>query len=131
VKLEFTIPGPPQPKERARRGKNGRWYTPERTRAYESHVRWLARTEVARRGWRCEPAAFFVELRLVFADRRRRDVDNCAKSILDACNGVVWPDDAMVTDLRIVREVDPVHPRVDVVVVWPIELGSGTRHPNA
>ncbi len=40
--IEFTIPGTPVGKGRARSTRSGRHYTPEATRAYESQVAWLA-----------------------------------------------------------------------------------------
>lgn len=36
--IRFEVPGPPRPKQRARRGTGGRWYTPAQTRDYERHV---------------------------------------------------------------------------------------------
>jgi Holliday junction resolvase RusA-like endonuclease len=49
----------------------------------------------------------------VFApDKRRRDLDNIAKSILDGCNGVLWADDAQVDGLTVVRRNGP----FDVIV---------------
>ncbi len=115
--LRFVVDGPPVPKQRARRGKGGRHYTPARTRSYESRVRWLAVAAVAKARWTRRPGALYaVELLVVFPDERRRDVDNVAKAVLDACNGVVWIDDAMVTDLRVRRAIDRVAPRVEMAV---------------
>jgi Holliday junction resolvase RusA-like endonuclease len=31
------------------------------------------------------------------------DVDNCAKSILDAMNGILWEDDKYIYDLRVTK----------------------------
>jgi crossover junction endodeoxyribonuclease RusA len=39
-------------------------------------------------------------------DRRRRDLDNLSKAVLDACNGVVWEDDQQVTQLHITKQFD-------------------------
>jgi Holliday junction resolvase RusA-like endonuclease len=51
----------------------------------------------------------------VFApDKRRRDLDNIAKSILDGCNGVLWDDDAQVDGLTVVRRDGPFEVIVDV-----------------
>ncbi|MEO7917779.1 MAG: RusA family crossover junction endodeoxyribonuclease [Dokdonella sp.] len=37
-------------------------------------------------------------------DRRRRDLDNLQKALLDACtHGGLWEDDSQIDDLRIVR----------------------------
>ncbi len=37
--------------------------------------------------------------------RQFGDVDNLAKGILDACNGVLWIDDAQITDLHITKNL--------------------------
>lgn len=61
-------------------------------------------------------AWYRVELWVRFPDRRRRDVDNVAKAVLDSANGVLWDDDSQVVELSIRRAVDGDRPRVDVVV---------------
>ena len=33
------------------------------------------------------------------------DIDNLAKAVLDACNGVLWPDDRWIDDLSIDRKI--------------------------
>jgi crossover junction endodeoxyribonuclease RusA len=38
-----------------------------------------------------------------FADHRRCDIDNIAKSVLDGLNGVAWRDDSSVDRLEITR----------------------------
>jgi crossover junction endodeoxyribonuclease RusA len=40
--------------------------------------------------------AVSVTLRLWFPDRRRRDLDNVAKSVLDGLNGVAYADDSQI-----------------------------------
>ena len=44
-----------------------------------------------------------VEIKAYPPDRRRRDLDNILKAILDALEGHVYPDDSQVDDLRVVR----------------------------
>jgi Holliday junction resolvase RusA-like endonuclease len=120
VIVVFTVPGKPQPKQRARLGKGGRWYTPTETRRYERLVRHCA-------GWACakdHPGALFpaegaweVTLRIYLPDRRPRDVDNVAKAILDGCNRVLWGDDRQVRKVTAERFLDPASPRVEVEAV--------------
>lgn len=110
--LRFTVPGTPQPKQRPRRSATGVWYTPRPTQQYEQRVAGYALAAGAR--WR--PGTYAVTVGLYFPDRRRRDVDNCVKALLDGLNGVVWADDAEVTQLRITKHLDPHNPRTEVVV---------------
>lgn len=45
----------------------------------------------------------------------RPDLDNLAKSILDACNGVIYKDDAQIVDLITHKRYDD-SPRVEVTI---------------
>ena len=42
-----------------------------------------------------------LSVRLVFPDKRRRDIDNYCKLLFDACNGLVWVDDCQIVTLYI------------------------------
>ena len=46
----------------------------------------------------------------------RRDVDNCAKSICDALNGIAYLDDSQIIELTVRRAVDRERPRAVVRV---------------
>ena len=93
-------------------------FTPEKTASYESLVKIAARIAMKS----AAPMAFPVALSLVVLraipkswSKRRQDAalagterpttkpdaDNVAKVIADACNGVVWVDDAQVVELSV------------------------------
>ena len=99
--MNFTIPGKPQPKQRPRRGAGGRFYTPQKTRAFEQLVMWLA-LQARPVGWP-KDRRYAVEITVVCPDKRKRDIDNIAKSILDGMNDVAWLDDGQVDQLHIER----------------------------
>lgn len=123
--LEFAILGPPQPKQRARRGRtrDGRviWYTPVKTKSYEYAVKVAALVAVRqlpkreRDRWNCD-ASFRAEVFAYFPDARRRDADNVGKAVLDACNQVLWGDDSQVSTLTVHRSIDRERPRTVVRV---------------
>ena len=98
--IMFTVLGPPQPKARAR-VVNGRAYTPKSTAQYEQAVK-AAALRAIKRGWPLD-ARYSVLLTVTFADRRRRDLDNVLKAVMDACNGVVWRDDCQVDVIAVYR----------------------------
>lgn len=117
--IRITVPGRPVPKGRPRLGVRGRKafvYTPERTKAYEEAVGWHARAAVQG----CDalecPVAVCIDLYL--HGKRRIDVDNCAKSILDGMNKIVYADDNQVVDLRVrkLRVKNREHQRVEIEV---------------
>lgn len=126
--IRITVPGRPVPKGRPMLGVRGRKafvYTPERTKEYEQTVGWHARAAVQV----CEalecPVAVAIDLYL--HGKRRIDVDNCAKSILDGMNGIVYEDDNQVVDLRVrkLRESNRKNQRVEVEV-WEAGENAGT-----
>lgn len=119
--IAFEIPGPPVGKGRPRAfrmGNSVRMHTPEKTASYESLVKLAARQAMRD----AAPAAFPVALSLVVLhpipkswSKRKQDAalagtvrpttkpdaDNVAKAIADACNGIVWVDDAQVVELSV------------------------------
>jgi Holliday junction resolvase RusA-like endonuclease len=126
--ITFTVEGVPRPKARARLGKGGRWYTPHSTKAYEEAVGWAARDAGIRNPYE---DAVRLEIMLWLPDRRRRDVDNCAKSICDGLNGIAYLDDSQIIELTVRRGVDRERPRavvtVEAVECEMLEAGDDVR----
>ncbi len=155
---EFTVPGKPVPKPRAKYNPRTRTtYYPkpkhgESIESYERRVqgeafsasRWVrvpdsnklerrsdrwpqrgdcARERPTRRAGKSKDCAcafcasrIEVELRIYVPDRRHRDLDNIAKSILDGMNRVLFQDDSQVLHTTIDKALDRANPRVEVVV---------------
>jgi Holliday junction resolvase RusA-like endonuclease len=61
-------------------------------------------------------AEYSVTLLVVYADRRRRDLDNVVKAVLDGCKGSVYADDSSVCELHVTRAYDKASPRVEATV---------------
>ena len=120
-KIEFFVPGAPVGKGRpraARRGAGVVMFTPDKTAGYEALV-----AAAASNAMRAEAGPLFtgpleavLEMRIpipaswskahkaaalagIELPTSKPDVDNVAKAILDACNGVVFRDDAQVVML--------------------------------
>jgi Holliday junction resolvase RusA-like endonuclease len=95
----FVVKGPPVPKARARvvtMGSKTHAVTPARTAQYEALVRMHALSARQKEpAWRLDAPGYAVEID-VHRSARRGDLDNFAKAILDACNGVLWVDDRFV-----------------------------------
>ena len=123
--VSFIVPGPPQPKERPRKGRGGRFYTPDATRSYERALRLYALAAVRKSGWpMATRAPVVVTLRVFFPDKRRRDLDNAVKC-LDGANGVIWYDDAQIEELHVYRAVDRARPRLEVTVEILVDSVGG------
>ena len=120
-KIEFFVPGAPVGKGRpraARRGTGVVMFTPEKTAGYEALV-----AAAASNAMRAEAGPLFtgpleavLEMRIPIPaswskahkaaalagaelPTSKPDIDNVSKAILDACNGVVFRDDAQVVML--------------------------------
>lgn len=131
--ISFTVKGRPVPKARPR-VTGGRAYTPAETREYEEWVRWnYARANGPKfAGWvtvfirayfpipESTPKKRAAELEGGYCAKRVGDVDNVAKSILDALNGVAYTDDCQVVGLD-VQKLQSATPRVEVDIVGEVE----------
>ena len=114
--IAFSIPGITVAKGRARTLKSGRSYTPAKTANYAARVAAIGKLAMGD----APPVEGPLSLSLIVhlpipaswsrAKREsalkgavwpvsRPDVDNYAKNILDALNGVVWADDSAVVSL--------------------------------
>jgi Holliday junction resolvase RusA-like endonuclease len=60
--------------------------------------------------------AICVTVDLYFDSRRKHDVDNYNKLVLDAGSGILWDDDEQIWDLRIRKWYDKKQPRVELTV---------------
>ena len=107
----FTIQGPPVACERPR-VVAGRAFTPSKTSKAERAIGSLAQLV----GIRVESCCR-ITIAAFFADLRRRDLDNVAKTVLDGLAPVL-PDDnwTVVRELRITGALDRANPRTVVTV---------------
>lgn len=104
----------PVPKERPRKGRNGIFYTPRKTKAFEK----IIRTEYQKQDGTYHEGEItaYIEIEKAeptsWSNKRKRenlgkgcltrpDLDNIAKAILDALNGIAYKDDSQVTTLII------------------------------
>lgn len=112
MKVTFTVPGRPVPKQRPRVGKNGNIYTPGRCRCYERQVGIYAKQAFR------QPFTGPVELEVTcYFTSRPGDLDNYVKAISDGLNGVAWLDDRQVVSLRAsIRVAAKIQERAEVAV---------------
>jgi len=116
--ITIVVPGPVTGKGRPRFAGAGRVYTPAKTANYETLLRWYMTEQMGD----AEPLQGALNVRIAIyrrmpkswsrAKRRRLgmkmavgrpDIDNVAKIVGDAGNGVLWRDDAQIAELTIRR----------------------------
>lgn len=129
MELQFTVLGRPRGKGRPRFG-NGRTYTDKQTLEYERLIATRAAEAMP-----CAAVETPVSVRIVVykgipaswsKTRRQRammggeipgkpDLDNVAKAVLDALNGVAYVDDVQVVKLAVSKNFSE-EPRIEVSV---------------
>lgn len=115
--MHFCVHGPPVGKARPRVTKSGHTYTPEKTKDYERLVRACYQSQVKRFSF--PPGVpLTVKLQAEFPipkstskkkaaalvgkwHTKKPDADNVAKAVLDALNGLAYPDDSAVSKLTV------------------------------
>lgn len=113
--ITFQVPGDPVPWARARLGKTGLHFTPEKQRSYMTMVRDYGATAMGGLPLIEGPVELSIIatfLRPKSAPKRnpprwkptRPDASNYLKLCEDALNRVVWKDDAQVARLSVVKQ---------------------------
>lgn len=124
IRKSFTVLGPVVAKQRPKFAKRGNFtttYTPDKTTNYENLVKLTYQNEHGNFMFDKEkPLKVTItvvrEIPKSFTNKKielaingfirpitRGDVDNYAKTILDALNGIAYHDDAQVTDLEVFK----------------------------
>lgn len=126
--LEFTIPGQPRPWQRVAIVRTAKGVRGVKTRGARAQASWIsthalqARQKLSMLGrqWPRDER-YHVWIEIVEKDGRRGDLDNLAKAILDAANGVLWDDDRQVDGLFVRRwPSDKDNPRT-MIRAMPVE----------
>lgn len=95
----IVLPWPPSVNHYWRRSKNGMMHVSAEGVAFREAVGWNALQQKAPRQLTGD---LIVDIEAFMPDRRRRDLDNILKALLDALTHAgVWIDDSQIVDLRI------------------------------
>lgn len=139
--LQFSIPGQPQGKARARTVQNHHTgktmsFTPEKTVMYENLIKVSYLEQCGRKkaekdtplcvkilaGFQIPKSTSIKRERQMLAGSlrptKKPDADNISKCILDALNGIAYHDDSQVTEL----EVKKIYAKVPGVTVFISEM---------
>ncbi|MEU6929029.1 RusA family crossover junction endodeoxyribonuclease [Streptomyces sp. NPDC046374] len=108
----LVLQGAPAAKTRPRFTREGRAYKTDADEQAEAKTGWSLRRSF-RQPWTGNLALGAVFFR---PDRQRIDVDNLLKHLCDAGNGIAWVDDAQITAVYGVAELDAENPRTLLVV---------------
>lgn len=100
----------------------GRKYLTSKGKAIREAIAWEARMQ-----WKGKELGGELAVRAVvyFPDRKRRDIDNILKCLLDSLTGIAWVDDSQIVSLTLERYLDRTNPRLELEVV-EIEEGAAS-----
>jgi len=83
--------------------KYGRRYLVEAGKRFKQDFAWLFKVKVGR--IKLDKASkFSVGIKFYFKDKRRRDVDDYGKNLIDSLTGIVWEDDCQIYHLELLKE---------------------------
>ena len=57
-----------------------------------------------------------MEATFFFKDKRRRDIDNYNKIVLDSLEGIVYEDDKQIQKLTIEKKISADNPRIEIII---------------
>lgn len=111
--VRFFVPGRPVAKQSFRFARTG-GYTAANVKDWQTLVMTHARQHFTS----LTPVVSFVRVDMEFylPDRRRVDLDNLSKAVLDGLKGVIFADDSQVVTLHLEKFYGSQNPGVDVVV---------------
>ena len=134
--VRFSVPGEPKGKGRPRvvnAGGYARAYTPEDTLVYENQVKWYYKTAAGQFKFD-DKAPLAVEIDAFYQipkstskkkhaemmddkvrPTKKPDLDNVAKIVCDALNGIAYHDDSAIVDLRVRKYFNDI-PSVNVTI---------------
>lgn len=97
--------------------RSGRTYTPAKTRNYETIVALMCKSAIKRLDydWPMD-AHYSLSIWFYMGDKRRRDIDNLAKSCADGAIRCAWNDDSQVREMHLYLMYDKVNPRAEVCI---------------
>lgn len=117
--IHFFVGGHPKPKQSFRYDGHGHGHTDPEVKAWQNLVRMVCLDEMHKCRYEMLTGELEVLLGFVLPDKRRRDLDNCSKAVLDALNKTLWNDDSQIVKLTITKAY--AHPTGVYVTAMPIE----------
>lgn len=94
--IEFVVPGEPKSKGRPRFSKHGHAYTPKATR--EAEVAVLEAWKMS--GGQKLNGPLVMECTFFLGSKRRKDLDNVGKLVMDALNKKAFDDDDQIVKIK-------------------------------
>ncbi len=118
IGISFRVDGEPVPKQSTRFDGKGHAHTDPRVRGWQEHVMWKAKEAVNMipGGFMAYTCDLMVILTFYLGNKRRVDLDNLSKCVLDGMSGIIYADDRQVINLVLSKKINKENPGVEVMV---------------
>ena len=109
--MEFILKGNPQSTNNIYGHTGHRVYMTTKGKSLKEDYQWQIKSQ-----YKKKPIVGDIDLRieLFFGDKRKRDIDNYNKILLDAFTGILFIDDSQIQSLLIVKNIDVKNPRIKI-----------------
>lgn len=114
--ITFFVTGEPTPKQSFRAGGRNGGHADPRVVAWQETVGWEAKAAVFPPLPALLECDLAVDLDFHLGNRRRVDLDNLSKGVLDGLKGVLFVDDSQVVELHLRKFIDTVNIGVQVTI---------------
>ena len=117
MRQEIVFKGEPKSTQHiyrsACRGGFASTYMTAEGKAIKEAYQWEAKAQ-----WRGHPLKGDVAMtvRFFFSTKRRRDLDNMNKLMIDSLIGIAYEDDSQISDLHLIRMYDKAAPRIEITL---------------
>ena len=73
----------------------------------------------AKSQWKKKPLEGDVTVNVIlyFGDKRKHDIDNYNKLVLDSLTGIVYFDDEQIQELNVIKQYDKENPRIEITIL--------------
>ena len=107
----FVVEGNPLPKQSFRYSKV-RHHQPQALLDWQEAVGWAGKRAISLP--QSMDGRFYVIITFYRGNKRRVDLDNLSKAVLDALEGIYWRDDTQVVSLYLRKRYDKSNPRAEI-----------------
>ena len=95
-------------------GKFASVYMTNGGKALKEYYQWQAKSQWKNKVLDCDLA---IGVKLYFGTKRRSDIDNFNKLLLDSLTGIVYKDDSQIQHIEITKFYDKELPRIEITIV--------------
>lgn len=118
--LIIKISGTPIPKQSFIYHGNGSGHTDQRVKDWQEQIGLESKLALLINKLSLFKGELSVQLDFILPDKKRKDLDNLSKAVLDSLNNVIWEDDSQITKLVITKTINNKEVGV-TIMIWKIE----------